>query len=80
MCKWWVCNPYLVKCFGPRLCLSTCVLCQGQAFRHVLFSNNLSCKHNIINVTEKAVFLAAREVLGDGVEPDTCQFHFSQVS
>ena len=29
--------------------------------------------------TERAVYLVAKEVLGDSVEPDTCQFHFTQV-
>ena len=29
-----VCKPNLVKCFGPRLRLWTCALCQGQAFQY----------------------------------------------
>jgi len=29
---------------------------------------------------EKTVYQAAKEVFGDTVEPDTCQFHFSQVN
>ena len=32
-----------------------------------------------LSFAEKAVFKAAKEVLGEEVEPDTCQFHFTQV-
>ena len=34
LCGVGVCKPNLVKCFGPRLRLWTCTLCQGQAFQY----------------------------------------------